>query len=135
MRMLALATGSAIAIAAATLATAQAAGLSADLQRVLKLLEPVDRLEQICDYTAMVQIRRDGRHFHPDRAVASAMKKPKIGPNTIDAKGGAFRSRGHWYAMSYSCAATPDNMQVTSFRLKIGKEIPEAEWASLGLWQ
>ena len=135
MRMLALAIGSAIATAAVTLTAAQAAGLSADLQRVLKLLEPVDRLEQICDYTAMVQIRKDSHHFHPDRAVASAMKKPKIGPNTIEAKGGAFRSRGHWYAMSYSCAATPDNMQVTSFRLKIGKEIPEAEWTKLGLWQ
>jgi len=135
MRMLALAIGTAIAIAAATLTAAQAAGLSASLQRVLKLLEPVDRLEQICDYTAMVQIRKDGRHFHPDRAVASAMKKPKIGPNTIDAKGGAFRSKGHWYAMSYSCVATPDHMQVTSFRLKIGREIPEGEWAKLGLWQ
>ena len=135
MRMLALAIGTAIAIAAATLTAAQAAGLSASLQRVLKLLEPVDRLEQICDYTAMVQIREDGRHFHPDRAVASAMKKPKIGPNTIDAKGGAFRSKGHWYAMSYSCVATPDHMQVTSFRLKIGREIPEGEWAKLGLWQ
>lgn len=135
MRMLALAIGTAIAIAPATLTTAQAAGLSADLQRVLKLLEPIDRLEQICDYTAMVHIRKEGHHFHPDRAIASATKKPKIGPNTIDATGGAFRSKGHWYAMSYSCAATPDNMQVTSFRLKIGKEIPEAKWAALGLWQ
>ncbi len=135
MRMLALAIGTTIAIAAAPHTAAQAAGVSADLQRVLKLLEPVDRLEQICDYTAMVQIRKDGRHFHPDRAVASAVKKPKIGPNSIDAVGGAFRSRGHWYAMSYSCMATPDHMQVTSFRLKIGREIPEPEWRSLGLWQ
>ena len=135
MRMLALAIGTTIAIAAATLTTAQAAGLSADLQRVLKLLEPVDRLEQVCDYTAMMQIRKAGRQFHPDRAVASAMQKPKIGPNSIDATGAAFRSKGHWYAMSYSCVATPDHMQVTTFRLKIGKEIPEAEWGSLGLWQ
>lgn len=135
MRTFALAIGTTIAIAAATLTTARAAGLSAELQRVLKLLEPVDRLEQICDYTAMEQIRKDSRHFHPDRAVASAMKKPKIGPNTIDAKGGAFRSRGHWYAMSYSCLATPDHMQVTSFHLKVGQEIPEAQWAALGLWQ
>lgn len=135
MRMLALAIGTTIAIAAETLATAHAAGLSADLQRILKLLEPVDRLEQICDYTAMVQIRKDTRRFHPDRAVASAVKKPKIGPNSIDATGGAFRSKGHWYAMSYSCVATPDHMQVTTFHLKIGNEIPEGEWAKLGLWQ
>jgi hypothetical protein len=133
--MLALAIGTTIAIAAAALTTAQAAGLSANLERVLKLLEPVDRLEQVCDYTAMVQIRKAGRRFHPDRAVASATQKPKIGPNSIDATGGAFRSKGHWYAMSYNCVSTPDHMKVTSFHLKIGQEIPETEWAALGLWQ
>ncbi|HWE78921.1 MAG TPA: DUF930 domain-containing protein [Pseudolabrys sp.] len=135
MRILALAIGTAIAIAPASHSTAHAAGLSADLQRGLKLLEPVDRLEQICDYTAMVHIRKASRHFHPDRAVASAMKTPKIGSNSIDATGGAFRSRGHWYAMSYTCVATPDHMQVTAFHLKVGDEIPEREWAKLGLWQ
>jgi len=129
MRVLALAIGMAIVTAA------HAAGPDAHFERVLKLLEPTDRLEQLCDFTAMNYIRKDSRRFHPDRAVASAIRPPKIGANRIDANGGAFRSRGHWYEMNYSCAATPDHMQVLSFKLSIGDEIPEAKWASYGLWE
>jgi hypothetical protein len=129
MRVLALAIGMAIVTAA------RAAGPDAHMERVLKLLEPTDRLEQLCDFTAMNYIRKDSRRFHPDRAVASAIRAPKIGANRIDANGGAFRSRGHWYEMNYSCAATPDHMQVLSFKLSIGDEIPEAKWAGYGLWE
>lgn len=130
MRVLALAIGILVVTTAA-----RAAGPDAHMQQVLKLLEPVDRLEQICDYTAMVQIRKDSRRFHPDRAVASAISAPKITTNSIEAKGGAFRSRGHWYEMAYKCTATPDHMTVLSFHLTIGNEIPEAKWAGYGLWQ
>ena len=129
MRLFALAIGTLIVTAA------HAAGPDAHFQKVLKLLEPVDRLEQLCDYTAMVTIRKDQRHFHPDRAVASATAPPKIAAHSIEAKGGAFRSRGRWYAMSYSCSATPDHMKVLSFHLSVGEEIPETKWATYGLWQ
>lgn len=114
---------------------AEASGPDARMLRILKLLEPVDRLEQLCDYAAMVQIRKDARHFHPDRAVASAVSPPKLGTHSMEANGAAFRSRGRWYEMSYACSATPDHMKVLSFRLSIGKEIPESKWASYGLWQ
>jgi hypothetical protein len=103
--------------------------------RSLKLLEPTDRLEQLCDYTAMVTIRKDSRHYRPDRAVAGAISEPKLGRHSIEATGGAFRSRGRWYEMSYSCTATPDHLKVLKFHLTIGKEIPRTEWASYGLWQ
>ena len=129
MRLLALAIGTAVVTAA------HAAGPDGHFEKVLKLLEPVDRLEQLCDYTAMVHIRKDQHRFHPDRAVASAISSPKIASDSIEAKGGAFRSRGHWYEMSYSCSATPDHMKVLSFHLAIGGEIPETKWAAYGLWQ
>ena len=126
----------AFAIAAMVMTAAHAdAGPDARILRSLKLLEPIDRLEQLCDYTAMVHIRKDQRKFHPDRAVASAIKPPKISADTIEAKGGAFRSRKRWYEMSYSCTATPDHMQVLSFHLSVGQEIPENKWAAYGLWQ
>ena len=126
----------AFAIAAMVMTAAHAdAGPDARILRSLKLLEPIDRLEQLCDYTAMVHIRKDQRKFHPDRAVASAIKPPKISADTIEAKGGAFRSRKHWYEMSYTCTATPDHMKVLSFRLSVGAEIPETKWAAYGLWQ
>ena len=49
-------------------------------------------------------------------------------------KGGAFRSRGKWYALTYSCTATPDHMAV-AFHYTIGAEIPETKWAGYGLHQ
>ena len=124
-----------LTIATVLVTSAYADGPDSHFEKVLKLLEPIDRLEQLCDYTAMVHIRKDQRKFHPDRAVASAIKPPKISADTIEAKGGAFRSRKHWYEMSYTCTATPDHMKVLSFRLSVGAEIPETKWAAYGLWQ
>jgi hypothetical protein len=130
MRLLALA----IAMTTMTAAHADAAP-DARILRTLKRLGPTDRIEQLCDYTAMLHIRKDARRYHPDRAVAGAVSEPKLGPNSIDAKGAAFRSRGHWYEMAYSCATTPDHLQVLKFSLSIGKEIPQSSWATYGLWQ
>ena len=130
MRLLALA----IAMTTMTAAHADAAP-DARILRTLKLLGPTDRLEQLCDYTAMVHIRKDAGHYRPDRAVAGAISEPKLGPNSIEANGAAFRSRKHWYEMSYSCTTTPDHLQVLKFRLSIGKEIPQTKWAAYGLWQ
>lgn len=125
----------ALAIVAATLLSAQAAAGDARFERSLKLLDPTERLTQLCDYTAMSYIRKDARHFRPDRALAGARAEPQLQHDTVEAKGGAFRSHGKWYELSYTCTGTPDHMQVTSFRYSIGAEIPETKWASFGLWQ
>jgi len=130
MRLLAL------AIAMTTMTAAQAnAAPDARILRTLKLLGPTDRLEQLCDYTAMVHVRKNAGHYRPDRAVAGAISEPKLGPNSIDAKGAAFRSHGRWYEMAYSCTTTPDHLKVLKFNLSIGKEIPQTKWAAYGLWQ
>ena len=113
----------------------QAASSDQAISRTLKLLEPTERLEQLCDYTAMQYIRKSVRTYRPDRALAGALSEPKIKQDTIEAKGGAFRSRGRWYEMSYSCTANPEHLNVLSFRLKVGEEIPESKWAGYGLWQ
>ena len=97
------------------------------------MLAPEERLEQLCDYTAMASIRKDNESFRPDRAVANASAEP-ASSTYIEAKGGAFRSHGKWYALSFTCTATPDHMAVVSFHYTIGAEIPEANWASDGLW-
>jgi len=129
MRLLAL------AIATAVVFSAHAAGADARFERSLKMLDPTERLAQLCDYTAMNYIRKDARHFRPDRAVAGARSEPQLRQDTVVAKGGAFRSHGKWYELSYSCTATPDHMKVTSFKYAIGAEIPETKWAGFGLWQ
>jgi hypothetical protein len=98
------------------------------------MLAPEERLEQLCDYTAMARIRKEIKDFKPDRALVSATAEPRIRADTIEVKGGAFRSRGKWYALSFTCTATPDHMEVVAFRYTIGPEIPEANWAADGLW-
>ena len=134
MRRLALTIGAAVlvvGVAAAAVADAR----ENRFERSLKRLAPVDRLEQLCDYTAMKRIRKDHRRLRPDRAVAGAAKQPHIKDNTIVAKGGAFRSRKKWYELSYTCTAAPDHLSVISFSYNIGSEIPENKWASYGLWE
>ncbi|MEI9804248.1 MAG: DUF930 domain-containing protein [Pseudolabrys sp.] len=106
----------------------------AKFERSLKMLDPSARLEQLCDYTAMTQIRATDKNFRPDRAIANAMTEPVVSADTVEAKGGAFRSRGKWYALTYRCQATPDHMAVISFNFTIGAEIPETKWAAFGLW-
>jgi len=124
-----------LAIGAATLVAVQTAAAESRIEHALQMLAPAERLEQLCDYTAMLRIRKGSGHFRPDRAIANATAEPRIRHDTIVAKGGAFRSRGKWYALSFACTATPDHMAVVSFHYTIGPEIPETKWASDGLWQ
>ena len=114
--------------------SAPVAAVDARFERSLRMLAPPERLEQLCDYTALTSIRKDSRNFRPERAVASAGADVTVKNDTIVAASGAFRSRAKWYALSYTCSASPDHMQVLSFKYAIGGEIPEAKWASYGLW-
>jgi hypothetical protein len=126
MRRLALTIGAILILMSPVLAVDER------FERSLKMLDPVDRLEQLCDYKAMQEIRKD-HAFRPDRAVAG--NEARIKGDTIVASEGAFRSKKKWYALSYSCTAASDHLSVTSFNYKIGDEIPEANWASYGLWE
>lgn len=124
----------AVALTSAAVLTAHAAAADARLERQLKMLAPAERLEQVCDYTALSTIRKDRHEFRPDRAVASAREEPRVKGDSIEAKGAAFRSRKKWYALSYSCTADAEHMKVISFKYTIGAEIPESQWAAYNLF-
>jgi hypothetical protein len=124
----------AIGVVCGFTAQATAAANDARFFKSLQRLAPNERLEQLCDYTAMTQIRKDARNFRPERAVAGAGADVKMKNDTIEATSGAFRSRGKWYALTYSCSTTPDRLQVVSFRYTIGAEIPQEKWAAYGLF-
>lgn len=115
-------------------ATTQSVGAESRFERSLKMLAPSERLEQLCDYTALTRIHDTNNDLHPDRAVASAAVEPRMGEHTIVANGAAFRSRGKWYTLSFSCTADTEHLKVLNFKFKIGDEIPEAKWAAYGLW-
>ena len=100
----------------------------------LRKLEPETRLEQVCDYAAMSSISRDtGRPA--DRAKSDVTSRPAHSGNTLTVKGGAFRSKGQWFALAFTCKGTPDHLHVASLQYKIGDAIPAANWPSLGLWR
>ncbi|MCX7295976.1 MAG: DUF930 domain-containing protein [Hyphomicrobiales bacterium] len=135
MRVWEVATGAAVVLLSQAVAPISVpAAADARLERSLRMLAPAERLEQLCDYTAMASIRKDAGNFRPERAVANAGAEVKVKNDTIVANAGAFRSRGKWYGMAYTCSATPDHMQVLSFQYTIGGEIPEAKWATYGLF-
>jgi hypothetical protein len=123
-----------LAVVAATI-TLAAAAADERFERSLQMLAPAERLEQLCDYTAMTRIRTEKKEFRPDRAVANAMAEPQTKADTIEVTGGAFRSKKKWYTLSYRCTSTPDHLKVVAFNYAVGEEIPEAKWASFGLWQ
>jgi hypothetical protein len=124
-----------LAVGVLALAAAQAVAADNRLDRSLQMLAPAERLEQLCDFTAMARIRKDSGEFRPDRAVANATAEPVIVNDTIQARGAAFRSRGKWYALAFVCTSSSDHMTVVTFDYTIGAEIPEAKWASDNLWQ
>ncbi len=124
-----------LAVIATTVATAMAVAAEGRFERSLKMLAPAERLEQLCDYTAMSRIREQSKDYRPDRAVANAMAEPVATDDTLEVSGGAFRSRKKWYALSYRCTATPDHLTIVNFRFTVGEEIPESKWASFGLWE
>jgi hypothetical protein len=107
----------------------------ARFERSLEMLAPAERLEQLCDFTAMTRIRSEKKEFRPDRAVANAMAESLAKGDTLEVTGGAFRSKKKWYALAYRCTATPDHLKIVAFNYTIGEEIPESKWASFGLWQ
>ncbi|HUL89777.1 MAG TPA: DUF930 domain-containing protein [Pseudolabrys sp.] len=123
-----------LAVVAAVIITAAAAA-DERFERSLTMLAPAERLEQLCDYTAMTRIRAEKKEFRPDRAVANAMAEPRGNGDTLEVTGGAIRSKKKWYALTYRCSATPDHLKIVTFSYAIGEEIPEAKWASFGLWQ
>jgi hypothetical protein len=128
--------GLAVIVAITTAATAAIASERSErFERSLQMLAPAERLEQLCDFTAMTRIRSEKKEFHPDRAVANAMTEPVAKADTLEVTGGAFRSRKKWYTLTYRCTATSDHLKVVEFTYAVGEEIPEAKWASFGLWQ
>jgi hypothetical protein len=104
------------------------------IQSSLAKLDKQTRLEQVCDIEAMRRIRRVG-HYLPDRAMSSASAPQTHRGDTLIAPGAAFRSRGKWYELAFTCTGTEDHMKVTAFSFTIGDAIPAEKWPEYGLWK
>ncbi len=109
--------------------------LDAAIVKGLRELDLGARLEQRCDYEAMLRIAKDKKGYRPDRVVAGATAEAKVEGDQIQGEGAAFRSKGKWYRLSYVCKTSDDHMDVLDFDYQIGDAIPEDKWDQYGLWE
>jgi len=89
----------------------------------IKQLPPQRRLVQTCNIEAIGQIGNAGRHYRPDALIADAFSKPTTAGTTFSVSGGAFRSGGKWYAISYDCTLSKDLSSVTAFAYHLGEDV------------
>lgn len=91
-------------------------------------LSPETRIEQRCDARAMGSVGREHKGFRPDEFVAYAFAETVLRGDSIHAPGGAIRSGGKWYRLSYTCETSPDGLDIKSFAYLLGAEVPRKEW-------
>lgn len=100
---------------------------SSRTDQMLKL-DPATRIEQRCDARAMGIVGREHKGYRPDEFVAYAFADPVMRGTQIKAPGGAIRSAGRWYKLSYVCETSSDGLDIKSFSYQLGAEVPRSEW-------
>lgn len=106
---------------------------SAKARKTLEQLAPSERIVQLCNIEAMEQVVLWKATLKPDFLVAYAMADTEMSGQKLTANGGAFRSKGRWYNIGFTCEVTPDLKQVVSFAFAVGSEIPKGDWAEHNL--
>jgi len=101
----------------------------------LKRLEPQTRFHQVCDIETMKRIQAERGSVRPDRMVMDAIRPATEAGDTLSGDGGAIRSGGKWYRLTFSCRASADRMRVLALTYRIGRVIPEKDWERYGLWR
>ena len=112
-----------------------AAAFSASLTRQLKELSGSTRFVQACNLQALIEVSKDKNGLRPTHAAVDGLGAPAIKDNVMTGNTGALRSGDKWYQFSFTCTTTPDHLAVKSFNYKIGKPIPQEQWASYNLYK
>ena len=105
------------------------------LEDSLAKLTPEFRSHQACILRGLPIVRKERPLRRADRMKTSIFKPAVLDGTRLTASGGAVRSAGHWYALSFTCDLSSDWMKATSFTFRLGAEIPQADWERLGLWR
>jgi hypothetical protein len=119
----------------ALLCAAEAVQAAGSLERSLMKLDPEERAHQVCVVKGLDSVRRDKRLAKADRLMPDIFKRAKFDGSLVSAKGAAVRAAGHWYALSFSCTVSPDQLKATEFTFELGNEIPPDTWDDVGLWR
>ncbi|MBP2488489.1 DUF930 domain-containing protein [Rhizobium leguminosarum] len=87
-----------------------------------------ERNLQLCDLEAMEQVRRAQPAMAPDALAPYAMAAEKVSGNSVEVKGGAFRSKRKWYNIQFKCELDAGSGKIASFAFLVGDAIPQGEW-------
>jgi hypothetical protein len=106
------------------------------LERSLQKLGPEERAHQVCAAKGLDAVRRgDKRLVKADRLMPDTFKRAQFDGTVVSAKGAAVRANAHWYALSFECKVSDDQMKALAFSFKLGDEIPADQWDEVGLWR
>ena len=97
-------------------------------REALRGLAGGERNLQLCDLEALEQVRRARPGMRPDALAPYAMASEKVRGNSVEVKGGAFRTEKTWYNIQFRCELDADSGKVASFAFLIGGAIPRDEW-------
>jgi hypothetical protein len=124
-----------LAVAVALAVGGPAAAQASSIEKALAKLPPEYRSHQACILRGLDAVKREPVLRKADRMKTSIFSQAVLDGTKLTARGGAVRSGGHWYALSFSCDLTSDWMKATSFSFALGPEIAEKDWDRLGLWR
>ncbi|PDT13855.1 hypothetical protein CO670_26315 [Rhizobium sp. J15] len=97
-------------------------------REALRQLSGSERNLQLCDLEALEQVRRVRPAMAPDTLAPYAMAAEKVSGNSVEVKGGAFRSKRKWYNIQFKCELDAGSGKVASFAFLVGDAIPESQW-------
>ena len=90
------------------------------------------RIVQMCGMEANEQVRYGARMI-PDLLKSFGKGGGLITGTHLTARGGAVRSLGTWYEITFDCTVNAAFDTITAFRFALGSPVPRAQWASRGL--
>jgi hypothetical protein len=123
----------AILLPLASIATS-ALAVDATMKKELEKLDPSERMEQACDAEAMKRIGTEKTGFKPDKVIAYTFGDPNMAPDSINAPGAVFRSKGDWYHLAYKCTTGPEHVDVRNLSYQIGDKVPRDAWQKYYLY-
>jgi hypothetical protein len=106
------------------------------IEKSFMKLSPEERAHQACAVRGLEAVRRgDKRLATADRLMPDTFKRAQFDGSVVSAKGAAVRANAHWYALSFECKVSDDQMKALAFTYKVGDEIPPEQWDEVGLWR
>ncbi len=110
-------------------------GAAGSLERALMKLPPEERAHQACVAKGLETVRRDKRLSKADRLMPDTFKRATFDGSVVSAKGAAVRANAHWFALTFDCTVTGDQLKALAFTFQLGNEIPPEKWDDVGLWR